>query len=312
MDAIFLILGLALILGGANYLTDGAVAIAKRFQISEFVVGLTIVAIGTSMPEMVVSVISAIKGNGEVAVGNVVGSNIFNTFAILGLCALVRPVYLSADNIRKDIPLGVFISAILMIFAMPGYIDRPHGVAMLVAYFALMIYSIRKGKTEDIDDTHCTQESISQMRLWLAILFIIGGLAALIYGGQLFLDNAVRIAQYFGIPQSVIAITLVAGGTSFPELAASVVALIKGKSDIALGNVIGSNIANILLVLGASSAISPLSLGGVTMIDVSVVFAGSLMLWIVPTVFKKNRLGKRVGMAMLGCFVVYMCYIIMF
>ncbi|MFI3291912.1 MAG: calcium/sodium antiporter [Rikenellaceae bacterium] len=312
MDTILLLVGLLLILGGANYLTDGAVAIAKRFEISEFVVGLTIVAIGTSMPEMVVSVISAIQGNGDIAVGNVVGSNVFNTFAILGLCAFVRPVYLSADNIRKDIPLGVIVSAILVLVAMPGYINRPHGMAMLIAYLALMFYSIRKGKTTTVDKDNQSphQNSAPQMRMWLAVLLVIGGLAALIGGGQLFLDSAVRIAEYFGIPQSVIAITLVAGGTSLPELAASVVSLIKGKSDIALGNVIGSNIANILLVLGASSAITPLSLGGVTIVDVLVVLGGSLMLWVVPTVFKKNRLSRLESVIMLLVFVGYIYYIV--
>ncbi len=309
MDATLLLVGLALILGGANYLTDGAAAVAKRFQISEFVVGLTIVAIGTSMPEMVVSVISAIKGNGDIAVGNVVGSNVFNTYVILGICAFVSPVYLSAENIRRDIPLGVVVSAVLMLVTLPGYIDRPHGMAMAAAYLALMVYSVRKGKAAD-GDVDAPHDSSPQMKMWLAVILIIGGLAALIGGGQLFLDSAVRIAESFNISKKVIAITLVAGGTSFPELAASLVSLVKGKGDIALGNVIGSNIANILLVLGVSSAVTPMSLGSITMFDIAMVLFGSLILWIVPVVFKKNRLTKFEAVVMLGCFAAYMYYVV--
>lgn len=238
MNEILLVLGLVLILGGANYLTDGAAAIAKRLRISEFVVGMTIVAIGTSMPEMVVSVISAMKGNGDLAVGNVVGSNIFNTFAILGLCALIKPMMLTNDNIKKDIPMAIIASLILIGVSYSGTIHRSHGVIMLLIYFALMLYSI-KSSNKNIDTYKESTSSDTIMSPLLAVLLIIGGLGALIGGGQLFLNSAVSIAESLNIPQNVIAITLVAGGTSLPEMAASLVSLLKGKNDIALGNVLG-------------------------------------------------------------------------
>lgn len=306
MDVFFLLLGLALILGGANFLTDGAAAIAKRFNISEFVVGLTIVAIGTSAPEMVVSVISAIGGNGDIAVGNVVGSNIFNTFAILGVCALVRPMELTRDNVRKDIPMGIIASLVLIGVSYSGVIHSPHGVAMVLIWFALMLYAIKGSKVSN----EGVEDSQKQMNPLLASVLVVGGLVALIGGGEIFLRGAVRIAESFNIPQNVIAITLVAGGTSLPELAASVVSLIKGKGDIALGNIIGSNIANIFLVLGASSAVTPLKILGITMVDMGVVLGGMLILLAAPFVFKKNQLGRPEAVIMLICFVAYIYYIV--
>ncbi|MFR9602928.1 MAG: calcium/sodium antiporter [Rikenellaceae bacterium] len=304
MDALFLLLGLALILGGANYLTDGAAAVAKRFNISEFVVGLTIVAIGTSMPEMVVSLLSALEGNGDIAVGNVVGSNIFNTFAILGVCALVRPMELTKENIRKDIPMGILASMIFIMVTYSGKINNLHGIVMTLIWFALMFYTIKSSKKSFIPEEH--DDSEGQISPLLSILFIVGGLGALIGGGQLFLDSAVKIAESFNIPQNVIAITLVAGGTSLPELAASLVSLLKGKNDIALGNVIGSNIANILLVLGVSSSVTPLHMNGITIVDTLVVLGGMIILFVAPFIPPKNRLGRVDAAIMLACFIIYM------
>ncbi|MFI3282347.1 MAG: calcium/sodium antiporter [Rikenellaceae bacterium] len=309
MNEILLVLGLVLILGGANYLTDGAAAIAKRLRISEFVVGMTIVAIGTSMPEMVVSVISAMKGNGDLAVGNVVGSNIFNTFAILGLCALIKPMMLTNDNIKKDIPMAIIASLILIGVSYSGTIHRSHGVIMLLIYFALMLYSI-KSSNKNIDTYKESTSSDTIMSPLLAVLLIIGGLGALIGGGQLFLNSAVSIAESLNIPQNVIAITLVAGGTSLPEMAASLVSLLKGKNDIALGNVLGSNIANIFLVLGLSSSITPLAMNGITIVDMMVALAGVVMLMIAPFTFKKRYLGRIESLLLLCSFVAYMYYVI--
>ncbi len=306
MDALFLVVGLALILGGANYLTDGSAAIAKRFNISEFVVGLTIVAIGTSMPEMVVSLLSALEGNGDIAVGNVVGSNIFNTFAILGVCALVRPMVLTKENIRKDIPMGILASMILIMVTYSGKINNLHGIVMTMIWFALMFYTIKSSKNVALEEREDGQDEGDTLSPLLSTLFVVGGLAALIGGGQLFLDSAVSIAESFNIPQNVIAITLVAGGTSLPELAASLVSLLKGKNDIALGNVIGSNIANILLVLGVSSAVTPLSMSGITIYDTLVVLGGMLLLFVAPFFPPKNQIGRLEAAIMLLCFVGYM------
>ncbi len=310
MDILILLGGLALILGGANYLTDGSAAIAKRLNISEFIVGLTIVAVGTSMPEMVVSLLSAIEGNGDIAVGNVVGSNIFNTFVILGICAVVRPIDLTKENIRHDIPMGIFASVILLIATHSGYINRGYGVAMTLIYFALMYYTIRLSNKKLKSEPEVENDTEGLISPLLSIVFVVGGLGALIWGGNLFLGSAVKIAESMHIPQNVIAITLVAGGTSLPELAASLVSLLKGKNDIALGNVIGSNIANIFLVLGVSSSVTPLSLNGITIIDMCVVLLGSVILLVSAFTFKKDKLDRVEAVAMLAMFVGYMYYVI--
>ncbi len=304
-DIALLILGLVLILVGANYLTDGAVAIAKRLQISEFVVGLTVVAIGTSMPEMVVSFISAMRGNGDLAAGGIVGSNIFNTFAIIGTCALIRPMAITQDNLRKDIPMGIFVSVLLVAVSFSGVISRAEGWGLLLIYFA-MIYLTIKGARKNISSTS-KPESIN---IPLTTLCVVGGFAGLIGGGEIFLRSAVSIATKLNIPQNVIAVTLVAGGTSLPEFAASVVSLLKGRSEIALGNVIGSNVANVLLVLGASSAVVPISMVGIGMFDMFVALAGMLILFVAPFIPTKMQLGRAEASVLLVGFGLYLYYVI--
>ncbi len=305
-DIALLILGLALILAGANYLTDGAVAIAKRFQVSEFVVGLTVVAIGTSMPEMVVSFISALRGNGDLAVGGIVGSNIFNTFAIIGTCALIRPMAITKDNLRKDIPMGILVSVLLLAVSLSGVISRIEGWGLLLIYFSMMFLTI-KGARKNISSTS-KPESIN---IPLTTLCVVGGFAGLIGGGEIFLRSAVSIATKLNIPQNVIAVTLVAGGTSLPEFAASVVSLIKGRSEIALGNVIGSNVANVLLVLGASSAMAPISMVGIGMVDMLVALAGMVILFVAPFVPTKMQLGRAEASVLLIGFGLYLYYVIL-
>ncbi len=303
LDATLLIVGLALILGGANYLTDGSVAIAKRFGIPEFVVGLTIIAIGTSMPEMVVSLLSALHGNGDIAVGGVVGSNIFNTFGILGTCALIRPMAITQNNIRRDIPMGIFVSLLLVAVGLSGRIMRIEGVVLLLIYISMMYYTI-SGAKKGRNPNH----SVERINIPQTIIFVLGGFAALIGGGEMFLNSAVNIAHKLNIPQNVIAVTLVAGGTSLPEFAASVVSLLKGKSDIALGNVIGSNVANVLLVLGTSAAVSPVMMDGITEVDMLTSLLGMIMLFISPFILKKMYLGRVEASAMLICFAAYLYY----
>ena len=298
MDILLLIVGLTLILGGANYLTDGASALAQRLRMPEFLIGLTIVAIGTSMPEMVVSVLSAINGQPDMAIGNVVGSNIFNVLLILGMCAMVRPIAFTKSNIRFDIPFGVAASLLLFILALDTLIgtgttdsiSRLDGAFMLLLYIALMAYTIRTAERP-------TQETSAQkpMAVWLMAVMIIGGLCGLIFGGELFLDSATAIARSLGVSESVIAITLVAGGTSLPELAASLVSLIKGKTDMALGNVIGSNIANILLILGLSALINPLTMGGITPRDLLMVMTTSVLLFVSVFTFRRHELDRTEG-----------------
>lgn len=319
MDILFLLIGLALILAGANFLTDGSAALAQRFRVPEFIIGLTIVAVGTSTPELVVSVLSAIAGKSDVAIGNVVGSNIFNVFLILGVCALVRPLPLTAGNIRRDIPFGVGTSILLMILAAdslfrPGAVDRIgrlDGILMLVIYLLLMIYTIRAtGRTAAAPADAQDGTTHRPMAGWLMAVMILGGLAGLIFGGEMFLDNATALARRMGISESVIAITLVAGGTSLPELASSLVSLLKGKSDMALGNVIGSNIANILLILGLSATINPLTMGGITMVDLLVVLLSSVLLFLAAFTFRRRAVDRWEGALFLVIYALYIAYLV--
>ncbi|MEG1699975.1 MAG: calcium/sodium antiporter [Alistipes sp.] len=315
MEILLLIVGLGLILGSANYLTDGSAALAQRFHIPEFIIGLTIVAVGTSTPELVVSVLSAISGQSDVALGNVVGSNIFNVFVILGICALLRSIPLTASNIRRDIPFGVAISLLLVAvasdkflhFGVANQIGRIDGIVMIVLYIALISYTIRKTKQPKVAASVDTKPP---MALWLAAVMIIGGLVGLVFGGELFLRQATSIARTLGVSESVIAITLVAGGTSLPELASSIVSLLKGKADMALGNIIGSNIANILLILGISATIHPLAMGGITMTDLLMVVLSSVLLFVTAFTFRRKAIDRWEGVIFVVIYVAYIVYLI--
>ena len=316
MDILLLIVGLGLILAGANFLTDGSAALAQRFRVPEFIIGLTVVAVGTSTPELVVSVLSAIGGQSDVAIGNVVGSNIFNVFVILGVCALIRPVPLTTGNIRRDIPFGVLVSLLLLALAQDSLlckgaadrIGRIDGAAMLALYILLMWYTIRKTKRPEA--TAPTEGSKAPMAAWLTAVMIVGGLAGLVFGGEMFLRSATSIARSLGVSESVIAITLVAGGTSLPELASSLVSLFKGKAEMALGNVIGSNIANILLILGVSATIHPLSMGGITVWDLLMVLLSSVVVFLAAFTFKRKAIDRWEGALFVAIYAVYIWYLI--
>lgn len=323
MDIFLLILGLALILGGANFLTDGSAALAQRFRVPEFIVGLTIVAVGTSTPELVVSALSAAAGNSDVAIGNIVGSNIFNVFLILGVCALIAPLPLTGGNIRRDLPFLTAVSVLLLLLTSDrllglGEVDaigRIDGIVMLLLYIALIRYTIRTERRTAALATQATQTTQTEKpqrsrSLWLIVVMIAGGLAGLIFGGELFLDSATAIARALGVSESVIAITLVAGGTSLPELASSVVSLLKGKSEMALGNVIGSNIANILLILGLSATIHPLTLGGITRIDLLTVLLSSVLLFVTAFTFRRKAVDRWEGAIFLVIYALYIGYLV--
>ena len=324
MDILLLLVGLGLILGGANFLTDGSAAVAQRFRVPEFIIGLTIVAVGTSMPELVVSVLSAAAGNSDVAIGNVVGSNIFNVFVILGICALIRPLVLTKENIRRDIPFGMAASLVLLAVTSDRLvcagatdrIGRPDGIVMLALYIG-MPGAAGGTKTPASEAGAIVKNGVKQaegtkkpMALWLAGVMIAGGLAGLIFGGEMFLKSATAIARTLGISESVIAITLVAGGTSLPELASSVVSLLKGKAEMALGNVIGSNIANILLILGISATIHPLTMGGITLTDILVVVLSSLLLFMAAFTFRSKKLDRWEGAIFLAIYIAYIWYLV--
>lgn len=303
--------GLVLILKGADWLTDGASSIAHRFNIPSLVIGLTIVAFGTSAPELVVSVLSAVEGKTEMAIGNVVGSNLFNTLAIMGTTAIIFPVACSRNNIRYDVPFCLLASGLLMVMALHGgEISRLDGILLLSFFLVFMAYTFRmarssKKKEEQVDRP-------AAMAMWKAILLFLVGLGCLLFGGEWLVDGASGIASLLGVSQSIIALTIVAAGTSFPELVTSVMAARKGDTDMAMGNVLGSNIFNILLILGVSSTVAPLSLGNITEFDLSVMTGGVVLLWLFCTYGKKYHYIERYeGICLLLIAVAYYVWAVM-
>ena len=314
MEYLILIASLALIIFGAMLLTDGSVALAARFRVPEFIVGLTIVAVGTSMPELTVSSISALNGESAMAVGNVVGSNIFNTLAILGICAIFSPIIFTKTNIRRDIPICIVATLALLVTTSINHdISRIEGIILLVGYIVMIVLMIRAEKKTLLKNPTPAEpeQSAKPMPLWRIPVWILLGLGGLIWGGDLFVDSASAIALAWGVPKSTIAITLVAGGTSLPELASSLVAIFKGRASLALGNVLGSNIANILLILGLCGTITPLSMGDdVTMIDIYVVAAAATLVMISALVIGRDKMTRFEGVVFLLCYAAYIYYLV--
>lgn len=303
-----------MILLGANGLTDGSSSVAKRFGISDLVIGLTIVAFGTSAPELMVSLVSSIKGSAQLAIGNVVGSNIFNILMIVGLTAVVMPIKVQKNTITNEIPLVLLSSLALVACASDIVLDggvgnvigRGDGILLLLFFAIFMRYtfSIAKSSGEE------SGEQIKLMPIWKSLLFIVLGLAGLIFGGQLFVDGASGIARSLGVSESVIGLTLVAGGTSLPELATSVVAAVKKKPGIAIGNVIGSNLFNIFLVLGASATVSPLPLGNIGISDMLMLVVSSVLFWAAGWFFKDKTITRIEGAIMVALYVGYIWWLI--
>lgn len=313
IQILILLAGLLLILCGANYLVDGSSSIAKRFGISEFVIGLTIVGIGTSTPEMVVSFLSSFQGKADMAIGNIVGSNIFNTVTILGVTALIAPLTITRSNLRKDIPLNIGVTALLILLGMNltifGYgedkLSRIDGIVLL-AIFAWYLYSSFKSDTPDQEE----EGDIKVLSVPVSLLMIVGGLAGLIIGGKLFVNSATELAKMFGVSDKFIAITVMAAGTSMPELATCVVAALKGRGQLALGNILGSNISNILLILGGAALINPLSFTGMTTVDLGTILLSSVFILLSAFLFKKKQLDRAEGMILIMIEVCYMWYLI--
>ena len=304
-----LFISFVLIIVGAMLLTDGSVAVAKKFHVPEFIVGLTIVAVGTSMPELTVSFMSALAGKGDMAIGNVVGSNIFNTLLILGVCSVASPIIFTKSNIRRDIPICIAATAALLgVTLLNQDITRFEGILLLAGYVTMVVFTIRadrKALSVAPQQEAKSEESDKPMPLWRIPIWIIGGLAGLIYGGEMFVNSASAIAREWGVSEATIAITLVAGGTSMPELASSLVSIIKGKASLALGNVLGSNIANILLILGVCSTVTPLTMGGVSMTDIYVCVAATFILMLSALVIGRDKLTRIEGVLFILCYVAY-------
>ena len=305
VNILLLLVGLGLVVLGADWLVNGASSIARRAGISEFVIGLTIVGFGTSCPELVVSLSGAIEGNSDISVGNVVGSNIFNVLFILGLTAMVLPVGLTDKNRRIDIPITLGVTILLVILGITGTMSGPvisrwEGVLMLLVFSAYLFYCFKSDSKDEFSETQQATLSITK-----SIALTLTGLAGLIFGGDLFVDSATALARQIGVSDKFIAVTILAGGTSLPELATSLVAAIKGKEQLALGNILGSNVFNAMLILGLSSVITPLSFASMTIVDIITLVLSAVLLLIWAYTGRKNRIDRREGAAMLLCYVAY-------
>lgn len=317
MNYVLLIIGLVLILGGANYLTDGAAAIARKFGLSDLIVGLTIVAFGTSAPELTISVMSAVDGNTGMAIGNVVGSNIFNTLLIIGAVALARPIHIGKGIMVNEIPLVILASVAILAMGCspwldgtPAEISRVNGILLLLFFVIFMRYIFAQAEESKHEQSEQPAEAKPQPGMWLSAIMVVGGLAALIYGGDLFVDKASAIARSWGVSDAIIGLTIVAAGTSLPELATSLVAAVKGNSGIAVGNVIGSNIFNIFLVLGCAAAVRPLPFGGISMLDLGVLTGSALLFWFFGWFFKTRTITRIEGAIMALCYILYITLLV--
>lgn len=311
MEYIILIVSLAGIVFGADYLVAGAVSVARKFKVSDFVIGAAIVGVGTSMPELVVSFLGAVNGNADVAIGNVVGSNIFNVIGILGLTAMFFPIGIDRKNMKFEIPLCIGVSVLLTLLAFnffngtPASISRPDGILLLAVFAGFMWYSFyRDRKSVPVAEEHAEEDKTP---LALAIVKVVGGLALLIISCDFFVDNAVMIAKSFGVNDAFISLTLIACGTSLPELAASIAAAVKKNTQMALGNIVGSNIFNISLILGVSSQVMPLTSSGITYVDYIVMIAAAIIPMILGI---KGKIGRFSGTLMFLSFVAYNWYLV--
>lgn len=309
---LLLLVGLALIVFGADWLVDGASSIARRAGISEFVIGLTIVGFGTSCPELVVSLTGAIAGNADISVGNVVGSNIFNTLLILGLTAAIMPVIVTESNRRRDIPVTAVVTALLVaLWYFTREISRIAGIAFLLLFIVYIIYSFKKDSGAETTESYAKSGFKGKLLSSIAgaILFVAAGLAGLIFGGDLFVDAAKNIAKMLGVSDKFIAITVLAAGTSLPELATSVTAAIKGRGQMALGNILGSNVFNILLILGLSAVITPLSMAQISFVDMMALLSTAVLMLVFLLTGDSRKIDRWEGVVMLLFFAAYYVYL---
>ena len=304
LNILFIVVGIALVLWGADRLTDGAVAVAEKMKMPQIVIGLTIVAMGTSMPEFCVSFISALKGTSDLAVGNIVGSNIFNALLIVGVSALVAPMTIMETTVRKDIPFALVASALLLIMCLDGDISRLDAGILFVMFLIFMYMTLKGAKKQGADAEEAIEgEGKKPMATWLSAVWILVGLVCLIGGSNLFVEGATAVATNLGVSEAVIGLTIVAGGTSLPELATSVVSARKGNSGIAIGNALGSNVFNILAILGITGMITPMALKGITYIDLSMLVISIMIVWLFS--FTKYKIERWEGAVLTAVFVGY-------
>lgn len=325
LNALWIVVGVVLVLWGADRLTEGAVAVAERLRVPQIVIGLTIVALGTSMPELCVSVVSALKGTPDLAVGNVVGSNIFNALLIVGVAALVAPMTTLRSTVFKDVPCALVASVVLLMMCQNDWVITRLDGAILFVFFLVFMRLTIKGATSAQPAPQAAQGETTQgqtaqeaaadeasakqpMKGWLAGLWMVVGLAALIGGSNLFVGGATEVARALNVSDAVIGLTIVAGGTSLPELATSVVAAKKGNSGIAIGNVLGSNVLNILFILGLTGMISPMHIEGITNVDLYMMLVSTIMIWFFS--FTKYTIERWEGAVLVLTFGGYMWYLL--
>lgn len=323
MDYLFFFLGLGLLLLGANYLVDSSVAIAQRAKISNFIIGLTIVGIGTSAPELFVSIQSALTGHGDIAMGNVLGSNIANVFLIMGVTATILPFEINREQSRRDIPIGIIVALLVFLLAndaiIPGITEnsmsRIDGILLLVFFIIYMaVVILKKGekpKEAIAEADEETKSSLSGKNVYLLWGIAAASLAALLWGGNMFLDGAKNLAKAWGMSEAVISITIVAVGTSLPELITAVIAACKKNPQLALGNVIGSNVFNLLMILGVSSCIDPYQLENINMVDYGMAILAAVLMWIVVFTFGKKKFDRIEGLLFLAIYIGYTTYLLM-
>lgn len=304
-QVLLLIFGIVVVLKSADWLTNGAVGFATKLGISQIVIGLTIVAIGTSMPEFFVSIVSAIKGTPDLAVGNIVGSNIFNVLLIVGVAATVAPIAIQRATVRRDIPIAIVASIMLTFMMFDDNISRIDALILFAAFIAFIWITLRNSKNDANEKDASTEKVILT---WKSVLFIIFGLVGLVLGSNIFVDNASSLAHGWGISDAVIGLTIVAGGTSLPELATSAVAARKGDSGIAIGNVLGSNVFNILMILGLTGILSPMHIQNITYIDMAVMVISMALFWLFS--FTKLRVERWEGCVLIACFLGYITWLV--
>lgn len=320
-DILFLIVGLALVLGGANFLTDGATAIAKKFKMSDLVIGMTVVAFGSSTPDLVVSLTSTLQDKGALAVGNIVGANIFDILLVIGLCALVRPVVIGRATLQKVFPMVILSSVVMFLVACDvlvdglsvNLIDRSDGL-ILLCFFVIncyVTYMVSKSPDTLTTDAGNSRVSPKARKMWVAALMVLIGLAGLVIGGNWFVSSASGLAEKAGMSQSLVGLTIVAVGSSLPDLSTSLIAAIKGHSGIAVGNIVGSCVLNVFFIIGLCATIKPLDLGTVNAIDFGVLVAGSLLIWLFGWVWGRRTINRPEGAILVLCYVGYIIYLIL-
>ncbi len=311
-NIIFLIIGMALLVKGADYFVDGASNIARALKIPSLIIGLTLVSMGTSAPEASVSINSAINGFNDISIGNVVGSNIVNTLLILGLSALIIPMFIDRDMKKFDVPIMIAFYVVIILFSFvitPFTIDRLEGIALLIFFVGYIVFLVLRAKKSvpSLKDAEETQNKKRQP-IWLSLIFTAFGLTCIILGGELVVDNASGLAKALGMSETLVALTIVAVGTSLPELVTSVVAAVKKEADIAVGNVIGSNIFNIVFILGMSSVISPLTVASSSLFDMIVMLISSVIVMLIALFSKK--VNRAQGGIMLLMYIAFLMHII--